>query len=839
MSTNNKVNVTFEAMMSQFNSEVKRGVNKATSDIKQMGTNLSNLGETGKPTSFMDKFKSSVKNGSAQAANDLANIGNMIPGGMGGVGGSLAKTFMTSFQAGILAGLVIVGAKIGTAFAKFSFENLFKKPSETAIDFEKKMDSVATKVGATTDELQRLSDKSREIGANTQFTLIDSAESMEKLALSGLKSNQIIDAMSPTMDLAAASGEGLAVATESVANNMRAFGIATSETARFVDVMATVATNSNTTIAEMSESFTYSASMARTLGFELEDVALQTGLMANAGVKSSMAGTTLRAVMIRMSKDSGAAADAMKELGVSTMDSAGNMKPLNDIIAELRVTMKDLDETKQINIATDIAGVHAASGFLNMINATEHDINKLSDAIANSSGKASEMAIRMNDNVAGSLVKVQSKMESFREVLGNKLLPIISEVLGYLLNMMDRLEASGAIDKLAESVANVGAMIGDVFMSLINQLPTLITLVTNLFNYIATGIAINIPQIENFIFVLRIIIDVLNGIIATLNFLGIIFAIVISGMSAVFWGLISEMLYGISLVTEYLSNLLEKIPLIGNAFNVLNNVIQGWSNAASNNVNRVTNRVNNLINRLRTAQVNTNALANMKDQADNGEIPPLPPQFDISDIPTFTPSPVSIGGGGGGGAGGGAGRSVSAAPTKTPLEKIEEAYKNQISVIESRSAIATKTKDSIALETINKSLHDVLGNKLDEVNELLYKATDPEQKNILEIAANQISLKMLDVMDSINKGIGQLIGSFNKPSGLIPLTEYAYDINNNNSVLSNRIFNSNNIEMNLTIKDMGNQGVNHIKNSVKDMLNTLSNEMLGDVTLGTTGVDIY
>ena len=220
------------------------------------------------------------------------------------------------------------------------------------------------------------------------------------------------------MNLAAASGEDLATTSDIVTDALTAMGYAAKDSGHLADVMAAASSNANTNVGMMGETFKYAAAVAGAMGYSMEDVALATGLMANAGIKATQAGTSLRSIISRMAAPTGAVQKTMDQLGVSMTDSNGKARPFRDVLVDLRKSMAGMSETEKTAAASTLAGKNAMSGFLALINASDKDFNKLASAIDNSSGAAGKMADTMLDNFGGqvmkSVVRRQSDVRSTR-----------------------------------------------------------------------------------------------------------------------------------------------------------------------------------------------------------------------------------------------------------------------------------------------------------------------------------------------------------------------------------------------------------------------------------------
>ena len=164
------------------------------------------------------------------------------------------------------------------------------------------------------------------------------------------------------MNLAAASGEDLATTSDIVTDALTAFGLSAADSTHFADVLAQASSNANTNVGMMGETFKYVAPVAGALGYTAEDTATAIGLMANAGIKSSQAGTSLRSMMSRLTKPTKEVQGAMDALGVSLTNSDGTMKTLNEVMLDLRKGFAGLSEAEAAQMASSLAGQEAMSG---------------------------------------------------------------------------------------------------------------------------------------------------------------------------------------------------------------------------------------------------------------------------------------------------------------------------------------------------------------------------------------------------------------------------------------------------------------------------------------------
>ena len=269
--------------------------------------------------------------------------------------------------------------------------------------FEMGMSTVQAISGATGDDLTALTDKAKEMGANTKFSATEAAEAMQYMAMAGWKTDDMLNGIEGIMNLAAASGEDLATTSDIVTDALTAFGLTAQDSAHFADILAQASSNANTNVSMMGETFKYVAPVAGAMGYSAEDVATAVGLMANSGIKASQAGTSLRTMLSRMAKPTKEVQAAMDALGISLTDSDGNMKSLHEVMGDLRTGFGGLSEAESITMATMLGGQEAMSGLLAIVNASDADYQKLTDSIGACDGAAASMADTMQNNLKGQL----------------------------------------------------------------------------------------------------------------------------------------------------------------------------------------------------------------------------------------------------------------------------------------------------------------------------------------------------------------------------------------------------------------------------------------------------
>ena len=339
-----------------------------------------------------------------------------------------------------------IGAAVVAAFAVDKIKDFGKACISAGMDFDSQMSTVAAISGATGEEFEILRAKAQEMGATTAFSATESAQAMEYMAMAGWKTTDITNGLAGVMNLAAASGEDLATTSDIVTDAMTAFGMSAEESTHFADVLAQTATNANTNVGMMGETFKYVAPVAGSLGYNVEDTAAAIGLMANSGIKASQAGTALRTLMTNMANPTDKMAEAMDTLGISLTDSSGEMKSFAEITEDLRNGFSGLTEEQKASTAANLAGKEGMSGLLAIVNASEEDYKKLTDSIKDCSGASEKMAEIRLDNLEGDVTLFKSALEGAQIAISDKLTPVLRNLVK---------KATDAIPKIQKKITSI------------------------------------------------------------------------------------------------------------------------------------------------------------------------------------------------------------------------------------------------------------------------------------------------------------------------------------------------------------------------------------------------
>ena len=387
-----------------------------------------------------------------------------------------------------------VGAKMTTAVT-LPLVGAGVEAVKTAANFEAGMSKVQAISGATADEMNALNDKAMEMGAKTKFSAAEAADAFSYMAMAGWKNEQMLSGIEGIMYLAGATGEELATTSDIVTDAMSAFGMAADGTSkvmkdgvevevsnvnRFVDVLAATANNANTNVSMLGESFKYVAPMAGAMGYSVEDINVALGLMANSGIKASQSGTALRTLLSNMANPSDEMAQAMETLGLSLDDGQGNMKSFMEIMQDMRTgfgnlkmdgeeytrafndlndayesgsmsqkdyeaatsnlidRLFDAEDAQKAQAASMLAGKTGLSGLLAIVNSSDEDFNKLTEAVNSSNGACEKMYNITQDNLLGRLTILKSTLESIAIAFGKELIPHVEKATKFIQSLADK-----------------------------------------------------------------------------------------------------------------------------------------------------------------------------------------------------------------------------------------------------------------------------------------------------------------------------------------------------------------------------------------------------------------
>ena len=343
-------------------------------------------------------------------SDDISKVGKDFEG-LKNVGSKLSSIGKT-----LTAGLTLPIVGIGVASTK------------TASDFQGAMKEVSAISGATGTDLEKLSDLAKEMGSTTKFSASESAEALKYMGMAGWKTQDMMEGLPSILSLASAGGTDLALTSDIVTDGLTSMGLSAKDAGKFADIMASTCSNANTNIELMGETLKYVGPVAGSLGIEMDDLSVAIGLMGNAGLKGGQAGTSLRAGLANLVKPTKEMKKAMEKYGVELVKNADGSVDLMGTMQNLRSTLGELDQTTQAQALASIFGKEAMSGWASIVNASEGDFNKLTDAINNSEGSAKKMADTMLEGSQGALIEMKSALEGVAITIGERLTPFLEKL---------------------------------------------------------------------------------------------------------------------------------------------------------------------------------------------------------------------------------------------------------------------------------------------------------------------------------------------------------------------------------------------------------------------------
>ena len=339
---------------------------------------------------------------------------------------------LNKFGAVAVGGLAGLGAIAGSSLTAFA-------------DLEDQVRRNKAIMGATTAEENMLMAQTRELGRSTRFTAQEVAQAQMYQAMAGMKTNEVLEMTPKLLKLSIASGEDLASTSDLLTDNISAFGLTLQDADRFMDVMAATANNTNTSIAQLGEAYKYVASTSK--NFEsLEETNIILGLLADSGLKGSIAGRNLASIYARLSKITPDMDKALKKVGVTLYDNNGKFKGLRKIIEELKPKLASMSEEQRNYFLATIAGTEGLKVMNNLLGTSKEGIEKAENAIKNATGATDRFAKEMSDNTKDKIAQFRSAVEDLRISIGEGLAPTATDFINKFTSKMAELNSKGTFD---------------------------------------------------------------------------------------------------------------------------------------------------------------------------------------------------------------------------------------------------------------------------------------------------------------------------------------------------------------------------------------------------------
>ncbi|RVT57409.1 phage tail tape measure protein [Niallia taxi] len=354
------------------------------------------------------------------ASNTLQNFGSATQR----IGADIAKGF----------GAVGAGIGAGLGYAV-----------NMAADFDSSMRKAGAIAGANTQEFEAMKQAAIDLGANTSKSATEVSGAMTELAAKGFDANQVIAAMPGIISAAEASGEDLAMTSDTVSSALNIWGLEAGEAGRVADVLAESANSTAAGILDMQYAFKYAGAPAAALGVSMEETAASIGLMTNAGLQGENAGTALRASLLALLNPSEKNSKMMESMGIQITDTAGNFVGISKLVDNLSKSMEGMTDTQKAANLASLVGTEAVSGFLALMDAGPAKIDEMTASLENSAGASQEAANKMKAGIGGSIEQLTGSIESLAISLGDQLVPyvqIVADFISMLVNKFNELSES-------------------------------------------------------------------------------------------------------------------------------------------------------------------------------------------------------------------------------------------------------------------------------------------------------------------------------------------------------------------------------------------------------------
>ncbi|EER2204187.1 phage tail tape measure protein, partial [Escherichia coli] len=367
---------------------------------------------------------------------------------------------------------------IGAAAAGGYAAGRFLQP---AIGFGKEMSRVQalTRIDKNSPQFKALREQALKLGSETQFTASDAASGQSFLAMAGFTPQAIQAALPGVLNMALAGGVELGETADIGSNILTQFNLTADQMDRVGDTLTAAFTRTNTDLRALGETMKYTGPVAAKLGISLEEAAAMAGMLANNGLRGSDAGTAMRASLSRLASPPKAAADALKELGVSVADARGKMRPMEDVLLDLYKATQKYGQVDQVSFFKDIAGEEAFVGLQTLVAAAgSGELQKLTRELQGARGEADRVAKVMADNLDGDLKNLDSAWEGLRIRISDLVDGPLRSVTQWLTRVLEKITslaqahpvltrqlliAGGALLAMTATIGSLSLVIGVLY----------------------------------------------------------------------------------------------------------------------------------------------------------------------------------------------------------------------------------------------------------------------------------------------------------------------------------------------------------------------------------------
>jgi len=427
-----------------------------------------------------------------------------------------SKGLVSGLASGIGGAMKVAGAAIaGATTAVGGFAAASVKVGAT---FDSSMSQVAATMGVTVDEIGELRDFAQQMGATTAFSATQAADALNYMALAGYTADEAMEALPNVLNLAAAGSMDLATASDMVTDAQSALGLTMEESTKLVDMMAKTSSKSNTSVQQLGDAILTVGGTANTLAGGTNELTTALGLLADNGIKGAEGGTKLRNVILSLSAPTDNAAAMLKDLGVETVDAAGNLRPLEEIMGDLGDSLDGLGTAERAEIINtvfnkqDIAAVNA------LLNTSADRWDELSEAIDDSQGAAEKMSKTQLDNLNGDITLFKSALEGAQILISDALTPSLRDFVNFGTSGITKISEGFKSGGLSGAMEAFGGVLSDGIGMITKMLPDAIKAGMELLGAVGQGILDNTPQIVDA--AVHIALMLVNGLISAAPKLG-------------------------------------------------------------------------------------------------------------------------------------------------------------------------------------------------------------------------------------------------------------------------------------------------------------------------------
>lgn len=470
------------------------------------------------------------------------------------------KAFQKLGSVGVKA-LKGIGAAVVAASGAIS--GLVGAAIKVGMSFEQQMSRVQAISGATAEEFAALEKQAIDLGASTAFSATEAAEGMENLASAGFSVEEIMAAMPGMLDLAASSGSDLATASDIAASTLRGFGLEASDAAHVADVLAKTAADTNAAVEDTGEAMKYVAPVAHAFGISMEETAAAIGIMSDAGIKGSQAGTTLRGALSRLAKPTDAMTTTMEELGLSFFDAEGKMVSLGEMTAMLQEKTAGLTDEQRNAALVTLFGQESLSGMLALMEAGPEKVDALTTSLENCDGAAAEMAETMTDNLAGAVEEFSGAAETLGILVYQSIEEPLKEAVQTATGYIGRLQSAFEEGGLQGAVSELGTILSDVVTQIADVAPDLATAAVGLIDSFLQGLSDAAPSVATG--AVEVATELLNGLFSIIPQLPEIAGSLIESLGTSLAAAAPDLIpAAVECVVQFAQGLLDQLPMVLN-----------------------------------------------------------------------------------------------------------------------------------------------------------------------------------------------------------------------------------------------------------------------------------